>query len=1497
MLVALPVCLILLAGAMYLWQVKLAVEESLPAVIRDYARQQADLDMRVARVRFSLRAVQFWNLDVRLPNGNRLLESRYLRVAYPLGGQPMNLTIERPQVWLQRNAQGRWNIEPLLKRPPPEEPTQLNFRLRICDGVLHFEDRYPANPVHETIVIHSLSVVQPLQSAHLKAEGQSDTLGEFTVEALSDGKRWWVEAAMPRMRAERLQAYLPTTEIRARTIRSTLMLQIIYEPQKPLWLLGYAEGTAHSITFRQKLLPYAEVRFALHFTESWLAGRLQAGGRDQFTLTGKVDWTSSPVRIAGQLEMHGNNPQHLWRLLRDDTPPVKGDYSVRARFGNTLESPQILAQVQLAQINTPRGSVKQINLPLLIIKDRQLWAPAIEARYAQRPLHARLYADLKHEDTPIRLYAYVKDFPINLIDELKNYPLSGTLEAQLIGSGSLTNPRLEMNLTSNRLLYNQHSLGTLRARLRYADSRLTIPISIVQGAIGTVQLTGELTLAEKPRLNLALNAHELDLNLIARMLGYSEGALIEDIDGKPLRLDGIGYATLQIRGLAEAPEAIAEFAVFDGRLGDIGAEFTAGTLTYADRQILIPEVRILRRSAQVVASGAVRLPEKPREEPTFELSANATDLDIDMIADWTRTDLPLSGVTSVSLSAEGTPQQFWVNGTVNSQKTQVDRLIVQQVQANFTYLQSPQGRRFVIQEAQASLGEGRITASGLWQSDGTIQLNWHLDTLPLQEVAPYLPAGYSLLGTLSARGQVSGTLETPEAQIELWTTPLQLNRVAVGTLEGVAIWHAGQSFQGKLRVDLPEGEILLSDLHYHPESQQILGSGQVVNLPLNWIHTLARALPLELPAETLTRTESLSGTVNLDLQLAGTLETPTLALKAQLNDLNWNEQSLGTLALKGTWQGERSDTLSTREARLESLRWSAENTRLEGSALWTPENLQVDFEINHFPLKWVRLWDPSLPEIGGSIDVSLVGSGRPESPSLMLSATLQNLEYMGYRVDQVLFSQIDVAEGHIETADALLRIKDYQARLSGNLPFHWSPFSISRTEPIAVEIQLIDQPLRLLELLAPIDPRRTEGLLNARLRIEGTLENLQPRGTLTVRNGVVGLETFQTALDTIGLQVEFDGMQARIVQAHAQSSHGGTLSLTGSVDFTGETPNLNLRGNLNGFILKEPKLPFGGSAEGTINGNWNLTGKLQQPALQAQISVPKGTLNLPAEFTVSENTQPLSINPSFDVRVQVGDGFNLRNPNLDARLEGELNLTGTLQAVEMDGTFRLRTGILNLPTARLRIEPDSLVTVNYPYTLPTGEVIARINLDVRATTSVVAADLTGDPVRYRVEVDVRGPLDDPERLLLSARSEPPGLSEQRILTLLGRGAAISALAQGDDPSRVFREQLSDILTAQVLPALFTPLESQLAEAFNLEQFAVDYSSLRPASVYLVKNLFDGFGISYRRSLMLGTQAMYEVRLFYRLPFRDRLLQRMRIGVGFDQTQTRFLFVEGTLLFR
>jgi autotransporter translocation and assembly factor TamB len=722
------------------------------------------------------------------------------------------------------------------------------------------------------------------------------------------------------------------------------------------------------------------------------------------------------------------------------------------------------------------------------------------------------------------------------------------------------------------------------------------------------------------------------------------------------------------------------------------------------------------------------------------------------------------------------------------------------------------------------------------------------------------------------------------------------------------------AFQASFTLRTPDGEARLTLHECDLQRQQVRLTAETSALPIEWLQRVVRAVPNALPPAVAERIETLQGRVQVSLSLEGALREPLAQLRLNAEQLAWRAQSLGSLNLQAEWVGLSSgdapnaDTdlaravetlrrLRTQRAALQQLRWQAETARLEAQARYTPERLTADLEVAQLPLRWARLWEPSLPEVDGALDLSLIADGVPESPELTLSATVNQLAYGGYTIDQILFSQVEVREGAIQTDDALIRMGDYQARLSGRLPFHWSPISIPDDEPIRIQARLREQPLTLLSLFAPIDPERTRGTIDAVLEIEGTLAQPQPRGRLQIADGALALSDLRTALEGIGLQVEFSGQEARIVQAQARSSEGGNLRVEGAIDLSGEQAIANLTLHADGLTLREPKLPvLEGSAQAVISGAVQVQGTLTEPQVQGALRVKRGFLYLPPELPERTAGEPLPINPRFDLRVDIADEFTLRNPNLDARMEGALQIGGTLQLPSLSGEFNLRGGALSLPTARLRIEPDSVARLNYPFTNAAGETIARIELDVRASTSVVAPDFTGDPIRYRVEVDVRGPLDDPERLQLTARSDPPGLSEQRILSLLGRGQVLAAIARGDDPARVFREQLGDILTAQVLPGLLAPLETGIAEAFDLEQFTLDYMGLRPASLYLVKNLFDGVGIAYRRGIGVAGNE-YQARLFYRLPFRNRLLQRLRVGFGFEHTGNRFLFIEGSLLFR
>jgi hypothetical protein len=1603
LLIALPVALLGLAGAMYLWQVKLAVEESLPPALRDYARRQAQLEVQVERVSLGWNRILLTYPEVRTLSGERLLRARYLEVRLPADGTPLTIELDRPEVWLQRDRQGVWNIDPLLRQPRPPEPTPFTFRVHAQGGTLYFDDFLPDAPVRATLWADEFTLSQPRIGQAIMLRGFSDALGAVQARALSDGKRWLIEVDAAQAQGARFKPYLPRTEFDLAQATGRVSLQIVYAPDQPLQVQGVAQGVAQGATYRRKPLPWREAAFALAFTESHIGGVVNThdGG---LRVQGVVDWSGRTVQVDAQVQVAGDDAAALWRLLRDDPPRVQGRYHAQLRVQGALDDLQAQGTVALAQVRTPQGDLRNLRGPVAFAQG-QLLLPALSAEYAGRTVRGKLWLDTRQDTPELRLYAQANRLPLQRVPALREAQLSGEADVSLLVYGRLDAPTVEANLQIDALRYANQRIGGLRARVQYADGALTIPLATLQGALGAVYLSGEVRdlTSDNPRFDLSVDANEVDLNLLAQLLGDANGA------DKSLRLDGIGYLTAQLRGSLKSPEAVAEAVVFDGRVGDLGAEIAVVNLNLVERELRITQAQILRRAAQLIASGAVQLPETPDQPPRFQLAGDLYEFDLASVPDWLRRELPLTGLASARFEAQGEPQAWQLRASLYAESLQYDQTVARDNTAQVIVQAQDGAVQVDVVSAQARVGDGALLARGQWRSGGQFEAQWLLENAALDALAPYLPVEYRLTGRATVQGEASGTPDAPNVRVQLQGNQIALNGALLGDVEGWAAFEANPSTRyampagvilqqgeqevenpllkvppasrgnragawlgspreagetsagawfgspreagktsasawfgspreaggtlrrgavqdfshtgqngGSLTADFtlrtPDGEARLTLHECDLQRQQVRLTAETSALPIEWLQRVVRAVPNALPPAVAERIETLQGKVQASLSLEGALREPLAQLRLNAEQLTWRAQSLGRLSLQAEWVGLSSgdapnaDTdlaravetvrrLRTQRAALQQLRWQAETARLEAQARYTPERLTADLEVAQLPLRWARLWDPSLPEVDGALDLSLIADGVPESPELTLSATVNQLAYGGYTIDQILFSQIEVREGAIQTDDALIRMGDYQARLSGRLPFHWSPISIPDDAPIRIQARLREQPLTLLSLFAPIDPERTRGTIDAVLEIEGTLAQPQPRGRLQIADGALALSDLRTALEGIGLQVEFSGQEARIVQAQARSSEGGNLRVEGAIDLSGEQAIANLTLHADGLTLREPKLPvLEGSAQAVISGAVQVQGALTEPQVRGALRVKRGFLYLPPELPERTAGEPLPINPRFDLRVDIADEFTLRNPNLDARMEGALQIGGALQAPSLAGEFNLRSGALSLPTARLRIEPDSVARLNYPFTNAAGETIARIELDVRASTSVVAPDFTGDPIRYRVEVNVRGPLDDPERLQLTARSDPPGLSEQRILSLLGRGQALAAIARGDDPARVFREQLGDILTAQVLPGLLAPLETGIAEAFDLEQFTLDYTGLRPASLYLVKNLFDGVGIAYRRGIGVAGNE-YQARLFYRLPFRNRLLQRLRFGFGFEHTGNRFLFIEGSLLFR
>ncbi|MEJ5250552.1 MAG: translocation/assembly module TamB domain-containing protein, partial [Armatimonadota bacterium] len=174
------------------------------------------------------------------------------------------------------------------------------------------------------------------------------------------------------------------------------------------------------------------------------------------------------------------------------------------------------------------------------------------------------------------------------------------------------------------------------------------------------------------------------------------------------------------------------------------------------------------------------------------------------------------------------------------------------------------------------------------------------------------------------------------------------------------------------------------------------------------------------------------------------------------------------------------------------------------------------------------------------------------------------------------------------------------------------------------------------------------------------------------------------------------------------------------------------------------------------------------------------------------------------------------------------------------------------------------------------------------------ASPAGGVRRYRVTVVASGAITSPEGLHTEFRSDPPDLSTQRIARALGIGTLEEILA-GRNMEQALQREVVNLFTSAYVPQLFSPLERGIEEALQLREFRIEYDRYEPLTVTLVKRLWDGFSLSYWRTVS-AQQDRYILKILYELPEWTRLLRRLQLSFSVDERQQTQLGIEGSFRF-
>jgi hypothetical protein len=404
-----------------------------------------------------------------------------------------------------------------------------------------------------------------------------------------------------------------------------------------------------------------------------------------------------------------------------------------------------------------------------------------------------------------------------------------------------------------------------------------------------------------------------------------------------------------------------------------------------------------------------------------------------------------------------------------------------------------------------------------------------------------------------------------------------------------------------------------------------------------------------------------------------------------------------------------------------------------------------------------------------------------------------------------------------------------------------------------------------------------------------------------------------TLQGTTDLRVEFDKLRPVLenITGLLENSSGLGEAVRGQIDGT-----LLVKGPLNSFTISTAQ---------------------NKPIVLTNTYVQLPTRSAPE---ASKATVP-AINPTLAVSIDLGKGATIASAGtFGLQAEGTVTANGLLfgesqGALQVQSTLTTTGGYFSYGIGQFKVQRGGDINLRFTSANGLGVTVRDLQANQKfynqnagaPTLAARASDPTAifgstQPLTstrsygYNITVRVDG------QLLLSDQSadtagqssaqkngptltftSDPYLSREDILALIGTRDQIELAARGNVQD-AFAQGLRQALTSNFVPRLLAPLEGQVATAFGLEEFGVEYNPNAPLTVRFVKRLpdpLDRFLVEYTRSLQTRSQSTaiqpYTFRFsyeLYQLRQTRGVLPRLQIGVQLNDQRSFTTFLQGTI---
>ena len=740
-----------------------------------------------------------------------------------------------------------------------------------------------------------------------------------------------------------------------------------------------------------------------------------------------------------------------------------------------------------------------------------------------------------------------------------------------------------------------------------------------------------------------------------------------------------------------------------------------------------------------------------------------------------------------------------------------------------------------------------------------------------------------------------------------------------GTLESVVfnavpagngVWDVtsdGKDFKGSVQVFQQEKFLALENADYNVSSHNLTGDVVVSGLPAEDLVASVAPFLKQTNRATLEDLRDARGT----LQFATSFDTNTQESLKQ-SSFKVDSASIQGFQYKGVSFGNLDGSFSYANESVDISALTYQDGAGIGKITGTYDpntTAALDADFSNIDLSKFAAIIPNFPKIAGLGSLTAVVSGKSSDPNLRASVDIENFK-TGLIPSQfaLTLNEIDASNGNLSIGGNLT-YNGFVSQIVGNFPYDLDA-GILVDKPVNAKLTLLPRSLKeVAQFSAFIDPNRAVGTLNASINLGGTLNQPTVLGNVDLVASELGFRQqigvdkqkpaylyYGTEIKNLNLKgsLNDDTLQASVT---GDSSKGGTFSGTSQVQFkqlsyylqhpfeltldSFLSTALQASVQFNQFDASENNKIFTTSL--ALSGKVNVAGDLKSPAVTGNLTVANLNTTIPALQAQTGTASIPIIDPTFNLRATLSNPATIRTSLASITLTGGGNVQGSLASPDVQANLNVAGGSLRLPGGNVRLVKGGSVVGTYaPDT--TGALVAKLEVDLTAQTHVTASPTVGTLNRYDVSLEVTGDLLAPDQVQFSASSDPPDLSQNQILALLGRTDILTALGSNQSYGQT-QQALTGVFAGYALPSLLEPITKNLAAGLGLDYLNVEYNQFSQASIVIGKLL--GKGLSFFAAQQIseplpGFPRYYDYHLEYRPPGLKGSLSRLSFILGQDQ---------------